>query len=176
VQKRSEKEQVVSELHEKLARAKVAIVAEPKNLDVATVTDLRSKFREKQVEYRIVKNTLARRAVKGTEAEVLHDLFEGPTALILGYEDPVSPAKVLQAFIDQKAGKMSVRGAVLDGKLIDAAAVESLSKLPGLPELRSMLAGLINRPAQMLATVLSEPGRSLARVLDARREAEANKA
>lgn len=176
MQKRSEKEQVISELREKLATAKVAILAQPKNLDVATVTELRRKFREKKVEYKVVKNTLARRAVKGTMAEPLHDLLVGPTALILGFEDPISPAKVLQDFIGLKADRMEVRGAALDGKLIDAKAVEALSKMPGLLELRSMIAGMINRPAQMLASVLAQPSRSLARVIDARREAEAKKA
>jgi large subunit ribosomal protein L10 len=176
VQKRSEKEQVVSTLHEKLAKAKVAIVAQPKNIDVATVTDLRKKFRAQKVEYKVVKNTLAKLAAKGTEAEILTDLFDGPTALILGYEDPISPAKVLHSFIAQKADRMAVRGAVVDGKKIDAKGVEVLSKLPGLQELRSMILGTITRPAQMLACVLSQPAVSLARVIDAHREAEAKKA
>lgn len=175
MQKRSEKEQVIAELREKLTKATVAIVAQPKNLDVATVTDLRRQFREKKIEYKIVKNTLAKLAAKGTAAEALDGLLEGPTALILGYEDPVSPAKVLQDFVAKKADRMAVRGAVVDGKLVDAKAVEALSKMPGLQELRSMLAGMVNRPAQMLASVLSQPGRSLARVVDAHREAEANK-
>jgi large subunit ribosomal protein L10 len=176
VQKRSEKEQVVAELHEKLAKAKVAIVAQPNKLDVATVTQLRKQFRAQNVEYRVVKNTLAKRAAQGTAAEVLGSLFEGPTALIVGYEDPVSPAKILQDFIEKKKDRMSVRGAMLDGRLIDAKAVEELSKLPGLDELRAMLMGMINRPAQMLATVISQPGTSIVRVLNAHREAQEKQA
>lgn len=176
MQKRSEKEQVIAELHEKFTRAKVAIVAKPGAIDVATVTDLRKKFRAKSVEYKVVKNTLAKRAAKGTPAEPLTELLEGPTALILGFEDPISPAKVLQDFVAQKAERMSVRGAALDGKLIDAKGVEALSKMPGLQELRAMLLGMINRPAQMLATVIGQPSISLARVIDAHREAEAKKA
>jgi large subunit ribosomal protein L10 len=177
VQKRSEKEQVVAELHEKLAKAKVAIVAQPNKLDVATVTQLRKQFRAQNIEYRVVKNTLAKRAAQGTEAEVLESILEGPTALIVGYDDPVSPAKVLQAFIEKnKKDQMSVRGAVLDGKLLDAKAVEQLAKLPGLDELRAMLAGMINRPAQMLATVISQPGGSIARVVNAHREAQEKQA
>ena len=171
MQKRSEKEQVVSELHEKFSKARVAIVAEPKKIDVATVTELRKQFRDQQIEYRVVKNTLAKRAIKGTEAEVLDALFEGPTALVVGYDDPVSPAKVLFEFMEKKKDRMTVRGAMLDGKLLDAAAVEQLAKLPSLEALRAILAGVINRPAQMLATVISQPGVSVARVVDARREA-----
>jgi large subunit ribosomal protein L10 len=120
VQKRSEKEQVISELHDKFAKAKVAIIAEPKRIDVATVTELRKKFRAQKVEYKVVKNTLAIRAAKGTGAEVLGDLFAGPTALIMGYEDPVSPAKVLQEFLEKKKDLMRVRGAVVDGRKLDA--------------------------------------------------------
>jgi len=173
VQKRSEKEQVIKELHDKLTRAKVAIVAAPKNIDVATITDLRRKFRAQKVEYKVVKNTLAKRAAKGTEAEVLSDLFDGPTALIMGYDDPIAPAKLLQDFISAKANRMSVRGAVLDGKKLDAKGVEALAKLPGVLELRAMVLGMINRPAQLLVSVLNQPGSSLARVIDAHAKAEA---
>jgi large subunit ribosomal protein L10 len=172
VQKRSEKEQVVSELHEKLLRAKVAIVAQPNKLDVATVTELRKKFRDSKVEYKVVKNTLAKRAAKGTAAEVLNDLFHGPTALIVGYEDPISPAKVLFDFVSKKSERMTVRGAMLDGKLLDAKMVEQLSKMPGLHELRGMLAGMIARPAQMLATVIAQPATSIPRVINAHNEAQ----
>ena len=161
MQKRSEKEQVIAELHQKLERATLAIVARPGAIDVATVTELRRKFRAEKVEYRVVKNTLARRAAQGTPSEPIAELLDGPTALILGYEAPIAPAKVLQEFVSQKAARMSVRGAVLDGRLIDAKAVEALSKLPGLPGLRSMLLGMLQRPAQLLVSVLAQPGMTL---------------
>ena len=174
--KKSEKEQAITQLHEKLTRAKVAIVAKPKDINVATITDLRKKFRAQKVEYKVVKNTLAKRAAKGTEAEVLSDLFEGPCALIMGYEDPVSPAKLLQEFIEKSKGKMDVRGGVLEGKKLDAKAVEALSKMPGPQELKAMLLGMINRPATLLVSILNQPGSSLVRVLEANREAQAKKA
>jgi len=172
VQKRSEKEQVVAELHDKLARAKVAIVAQPNKIDVATITDLRKQFRDQKIEYKVVKNTLAKRAAKGTAAEALSNLFEGPTALVMGFDDPVAPAKVLQGFISKKAELMSVRGAVVDGRAVDAKAVADLAKLPGINELRAQLMGMLNRPAQMLASIVNQPGSSLARVVKARQEAE----
>lgn len=173
MQKRSEKEQVIAQLHDKLKRAKVAIVAEPNGIDVETVTALRKRLREQNVEYKVVKNTLVKRAVQGTDAEVISDILEGPTALVMGFEEPVSPAKVLQEFISKIPNKMAVRGAVLDGKKIDAHAVEALSKMPGMQELRAMLAGMINRPAQMLASVLNQPSTSITRVLKAKSESEA---
>ncbi len=175
MQKRSEKEQMISALHDKFAKAKVAIVAAPKNIDVATVTDLRKKFRAQKVEFKVVKNTLAKRAAKGTEAEVLNPFFEGPTAVILGYEDPISPAKALQDFLEKKKELIEVRGAMVDGKVIDAKGVEALSKMPALPELRAMLLGMFNRPAQQLVSILNQPASSLARVLKARGDAEAKK-
>ncbi len=89
---RTEKEAVIEGLHAKMAKAKTAILAEPKGLDVATVTELRKKCREAKVEYRIVKNTLAIRAAKGTTLELLAEKFTGPTALIMSYDDVVVPA------------------------------------------------------------------------------------
>ena len=174
--KKSEKEQAITELKDKLTRAKVAIVATPKDINVATITDLRKKFRAQKVEYKVVKNTLAKIAVKGTAAEVLTDLFDGPCALIMGYEDPISPAKMLQEFIEKSKGKMDIRGGVLDGKKLAAKDVQALSKMPGVPELRSMLLGTIIRPAQLLASILNQTQTGLVRVVDAHREAEAKKA
>jgi len=173
VQNRSEKEQVVENLRAKLEKAKVAIVAHPHKLDVATVTELRKNFREHGADYRVVKNTLARRAVQGTSAENLADLFKGQTALIVGYEDPVSPAKVLFDFVEKKSELMSVEAASLDGKLLDSSEIEKLSKLPTLDVLRATLLGMINRPAQMLATVIAQPATSLTRVVKAKSEAAA---
>ena len=174
--KKSEKEQAITELHDKLTRAKVAIVATPKDINVATITELRKKFRAQKVEYKVVKNTLAKRAVKGTAAEVLSDLFDGPCALIMGYEDPISPAKLLQDFIEKSKGKMDVRGGVLEGKRLEAKEVVALSKMPGVPELRAMLLGTINRPAQLLASILNQTQSGLVRVIEAHREAEAKMA
>lgn len=167
MQNRSEKEQAIAELHDKFERAKVAIVAQPNKMDVETVTELRKVFRQQKIDYRVVKNTLARRAAKGTSAEILDNLFKGPTVLIVGYDDPVAPAKVLFDFIAKKSESMSVRAAALDGKLLDSAAIETLSKLPNLDGLRAMLLGVISRPAQMLATVVAQPATSIARVLEA---------
>jgi large subunit ribosomal protein L10 len=176
VLKKSEKEQAITELHDKLTRAKVAIVATPKDINVATITDLRKKFRAQKVEYKVVKNTLAKRAAKGTAAEVLNDLFEGPCAIIMGYEDPISPAKLLQDFIEKSKGKMEISGGVLEGKKLGPKDVEALSKMPGVPELRAMLLGIINKPAQLLVSILNQPQSGLVRVLEAHREAEAKKA
>jgi large subunit ribosomal protein L10 len=166
---RTEKEQVIGELHEKMARAKAAILAEPKGLDVATVTELRRKLREAKVEYRIVKNTLAARAAKGTSLEPLAEKFVGPTALVMSYDDVVIPAKLLAEFAKDREN-FAIRTAVVEGRVIDAKGVQALAKLPGLNELRAQLAMVINQPATRLARIIGTPSQQLARVVAARGE------
>lgn len=166
---RTEKEQVIGELHEKMAKAKAAIVAEPKGLDVETVTALRKKLRDSKVEYRVVKNTLAARAAKGTMLESVADKFVGPTALVMSYDDVVTPAKLLVEFMKDREN-FAIRGAVVEGKAIDAKGVLALAKMPGLQELRAQIAAMVNQPATLLARVIGTPGQQLARVLGARRE------
>ena len=166
---RTEKEQVIGELHEKMAKAKAAILAEPKGLTVAVVTELRRKLREAKVDYRVVKNTLAARAAKGTSLEALADKFVGPTALVMSYDDVVTPAKLLADFMKDREN-FAIRTAVIDGKVIDAKGVQALARMPGIKELRAQIAATIAQPATKLARVIGTPGQQLARVLGARRE------
>lgn len=166
---RTEKEQVIGELHEKMARSKTAILAEPKGLDVATVTELRKKLRDAKVDYRIVKNTLAARAAKGTPVEPLAEKFVGPTALVMSYDDVVVPAKLLAEFTKDRENFV-IRTAVVEGKVIDAKGVQALAKMPGLQELRGQIAAMIAQPATKLARMIGTPGQQLARVVGARRE------
>ncbi len=166
---RTEKEQVIGQLHEKMARAKAAILAEPKGLDVATVTELRKKCREAKVDYRVVKNTLAARAAKGTPVEALAAQFVGPTALVMSYADVVAPAKILVDFAKDRQN-FAIRTAVVEGKVVDAKGILALAKMPGIQELRSQIAGLVAQPATKLARMIGTPGQQLARALGARRE------
>jgi len=166
---RTEKEQVIGELHEKMAKAKTAIVAEPKGLTVAVVTELRRKLRDAKIDYRVVKNTLAARAAKGTSVEVLAEKFVGPTAIVMSYDDVVAPAKLLVDFMKDRQN-FAIRAAVVEGKVIDAKGVQALARLPSLKELRGQIASLIAQPATRLARMIGTPGQQLARVLGARRE------
>jgi large subunit ribosomal protein L10 len=166
---RTEKEEVIGELHEKMARAKAAIVAEPRGLDVATVTELRRKLRDAKIDYRIVKNTLAALAAKGTSVEKVSDRFVGPTALVMSYDDVVAPAKLLAEFMKDREN-FAIRAAVVEGNVIDAKGVQALAKLPGLQELRAQILAAVNAPATKLARMIGTPGQQLARVIGARRE------
>jgi large subunit ribosomal protein L10 len=165
---RTEKEAVIAQLHAKMAKAKAAILAEPRGLDVATVTELRRKCRQAQVEYRVVKNTLAVRAAKGTPVEPLSDGFVGPTALVISYSDVVAPAKILVEFARDRKG-FAIRTAVIEGKVVDVRGIQALARLPGIQELRGKLAGLVAEPAARLARIIATPGQRLAQVLGARR-------
>lgn len=166
---RTEKEQVIGNLHEKMAKAKATIVAEPKGLTVAVVTELRKKLRDAKVEYRIVKNTLAARAAKGTSLEPLAEKFVGPTALVMSYDDVIAPAKLLAEFMKDREN-FTIRTAMIDGKITDAKGILALSKMPGLPELRGQIAATIAQPATRLARLIGTPGQQLARVVGARRD------
>jgi large subunit ribosomal protein L10 len=166
---RTEKEKVIGELHEKMAKAKAAIVAEPGSLDVATVTELRRKLREAKVDYRVVKNTLAARAAKGTPVEPVAERFVGPTAIVMSYDDVVAPAKLLAEFMKDRAS-FAIRAAVVEGKVVDAKGVEALAKMPGLQELRAQILAALNGPATKLVRMIGAPGQQLARVVGARRE------
>jgi len=166
---RTEKEEVIGKLHALMMKAKAAILAEPRGMNVATVTDLRKKFRDAQIDYKIVKNTLAQRAAKGTPVEALAEKFVGPTALIMSYSDVVAPAKIVVDFAKDREN-FTIRSAVVEGKVIDANGVKALAKMPGLQELRATIAMMIAQPATKLARMIGTPGQQLAQVVNARKE------
>ena len=164
------KPEIVASLRERLERASIAVLAEPKGLTVAQVTQLRTKIRKLEGEYKIAKNTLAIRAVADTPFSALAPLLEGPTALVFGYGDPVTVLKELVEYASQSADKLSIKGAVLDGQLFQRDDVAALSKLAGKDQLRASLLGVLLAPASKLVRILNEPGTGFARLLAARGE------
>jgi len=166
---KSEKEAVIKDLKDRFTRAKSAVLAEFKKLDVETVTKLRKKFRDGGVEYKVLKNTLAKLAAKGTSLELISEEFVGPVALAISYGDVIAPAKILTDFA-KDLETIKVKVGVVQGKRISSADVKALAKLPGLPELRARLLGMINQPAGKLVRTIAAPGAQLARVLKAREE------
>lgn len=168
---RSEKESLQKELNDKFTRAQTVILAEFRKLDVDTVNRLRKKLRDGKVEWKVLKNTIARRAAKGTSVEVLSDDFVGPVAAAIGYDDVVAPAKILAEFTKELEA-IKIRGAVVQGRKTDAKGVQALAKLPGLNELRAQILGMLNQPATKLARTIKEPGSALARVIQAKASAK----
>jgi large subunit ribosomal protein L10 len=167
---RNEKQEMVSALHEKMAKAQFAAAVGYGSIDAAATVKLRKTFRDSKVDYKVVKNTLARLAAKGTPLEKFTEGLVGPNAIILGYDDVVAPAKVLRDVLKEQGEKMTVKAGVVQGNLVDARSLAALADLPGLPELRGMLAGLIASPATRLVRLLNTPGGQLARVLKAKSE------
>ncbi len=163
---KSEKEALIEELNGKFSRAQTAIVVEFGKLNVETVTRLRRKLRENGVDYKVLKNTLAKRAAKGTKVEIVSDDFVGPVAAVIGYDDVVTPAKVLSEFI-KELKTIQVKSAMVDGTKVDAEGVAALAKLPGINELRAQILGLITQPATKLVRTIAAPGQQLARVIQA---------
>lgn len=164
---KEEKKQAIEELHGKFAKAKSAVITGYSGINVEQITELRSKLRKAQVEYRVVKNTLARKASEGTGIELLKDHFVGPVGIVLSYDDPVASAKVLYDFQKTQA-KLEIKVGVMDGKLIKQSDIKTLATLPSLNVLRGKIVGLIQAPATRIAGVLAAPGGQLARVMKAR--------
>jgi large subunit ribosomal protein L10 len=164
---KNEKQEVIDELREKFARAKVAILTGYSGINVEQITELRSKLRQSKVEYRVVKNTLARKAAEGTGISPLMDHFVGPIGIALGYDDVVAPAKVLAEF-GKTQQKLELKVGVLDGKLLKQADIKALAALPSLNALRGKIVGLLQAPASRIVGVLQAPGGQLARVLKAK--------
>lgn len=164
---KSEKETLIKEMNDKFSRAKSIVLTEFSKVDVETITKLRKKLRDGGVEYKVLKNTLAKRAAKGTTAEVISDDFVGPMSASISYGDAVAPAKILTEFIKDME-TIKIKSAVVDGKKMGAKDVQVLAKLPGLNELRAKLLGMINQPAGKLARTIKEPSNTLARVLQAK--------
>lgn len=160
------KENKIESIKEKLAKAQVAIVTEYKGLSVDEITTLRRNLQKTDGDYTVTKNTLAKIAVKGTQYEVLTEVFKGPIALAFGFKDQVSPAKTVSDFI-KEAKKGEIIGAALDGKLLSADEAKALANLPSREELYAKMLGCINSPASGLANTMNGVLTKLVRTLDA---------
>jgi large subunit ribosomal protein L10 len=141
-----------------------AILFDYKGLNVPQVTELRRQVRAAKGQYKVVKNTLARRALKGTEFEPLSEFFQGTTAIVLTGTDPVALAKTLTTFA-KTAPALTIKAAVVQGRKIQAAEVTELATLPGKPELYAKLLFLLNAPMVRLVTVLNAAPQALLNVL-----------
>lgn len=165
------KENKIETIKQQLSKAQVAIVTEYKGLSVDEITSLRRKLQKENGDYTVTKNTLAKIAVKGTQFEVLTDCFKGPIALAFGFNDQVSPAKVVSNFI-KEVKKGEVIAAALDGKLLSAEETKALANLPSKEEIYAKMLGCINSPASGIAnatnSVITQLVRTMAAVRDAK--------
>lgn len=169
----AQKKEAVAELRDKFARANGVFIADYCGLNVDTVNELRRKLRSEglgEYEYRVVKNTLMRRAAEGSDMGAISEQFVGPTALAISYGDTAKLAKFLVNYAKQHEA-FELRCGVLDGRAIDKGEIEALATLPSLDQIQAKLVGLIQAAAQKLAMLVGAPASQLARVIDARRAA-----
>lgn len=166
-----EKAETVAAVHEKFKAAKMAIVTEYRGLSVAQMTRLRREIRGAAGEYQVIKNTLVRRALKDTAYGSLERLLEGPNGWVFAYDDPVLLSKTLVKFVDE-IEKLSIKGAVFEGELMDPAKVKVLAQMPSKPELQAKLLALMQAPATQLVRLMQEPGARVVRLLESVRKSK----
>ena len=163
---RADKETELSELEAAFRGSDTAVLVNYRGVTVPQVTELRRQIRAAGGNYRVVKNSLAKRAAAGTSFEAFSADLKGTTAVVYTAKDPVAVAKALTTFA-KATPAISVKAAVVQGRSVEPRAVDELANLPGKPELYAKLLYVLNAPAQQLVTVLSAVPRGIVNVLAA---------
>jgi len=163
---RPEKEQEVALLTEKLRRARVAVLTDYRGLTVSQMEELRGRLRGSDVEYRVVKNTLARRAAVESGHDDFQQVLMGPVGIAFGYDDLGVPIKLLNEFVRSTRLKLEIVGGLVEGRVLNPDQLKQLADLPPREVLISMLAGTILSPLAQLASAINTPLAQLASALE----------
>ncbi|HYW07463.1 MAG TPA: 50S ribosomal protein L10 [Longimicrobium sp.] len=167
---KQEKDVVVGELRNKLRTASAFYLTDFTGLNVKQITEFRSRLRKQGVEYVVVKNTLAQRALQGLELPDVAASFTGPTGLVIGERDAVAAAKVLTDFMKEYGDRPAVKAAVVERRSIDAAQVKKLADMPPREVLLAQIAGGLQQPMSRLVGGMSQIMAGFARAVDALRQ------
>ena len=167
----ADKQALVAEVNEVAANSESAVAAEYRGLSVEQMTEFRARARSEGVYVRVVKNTLAKRAIEGTDFECLGEILQGPILLAFSREDPGAAARIVKDFAKDNKD-LATKGVAIGGALYGAEDLDRLASLPNLDQARAILLGVIQAPLSQLVRTLAEPPAMLARVLGARGDAE----
>lgn len=163
---KDQKATVVKDLTERFGETSTLFVADYRGLDMPGITELRSKLREADAQFSVVKNTLARRAAKDAGMEAVAEFFSGPTAIAFVQGDAAAVAKALKTFGKENEGLLELRGGIMDGNLIDAAQIKDIAELPPREVILAMLLSAVNAPAQQLVGAVNAPARDIVSLLN----------
>ena len=163
----AEKQAFIAEFRDKVKGAPVMYLTDFTGLDVKAMTDLRQRLKASGAEYLVVKNRLARLAIEELDIPDLGDSLLGPTGVVLGYDEPVEPAKALADFAKEHDDKPVFKIGVLDNALVSADEIQRLAKLPPREQLLAALAGAFEAPMAALASALEGKIQEMAGILDA---------
>ena len=164
---KEQKAEQVELLMEKLKKAKVAVLTDYRGLTVSQMQDLRGKLRTGNVEYRVVKNTLARRAADAAGYPALESELKGPVAIAFGYEDMSLPPRLINEFVRTTRLKLEVVGGLVEGRVVDRDQIKQLADLPSREVLLAQLLGTLQSPVAQLVGIMQTPVQQLIGVLNA---------
>jgi len=166
--KREKKEELINELAGNLDKCAVAITTDYRGMTAKEMVQLRRQLHMQGVEYRVIKNTLARFAAEKAGVKGLDQFFTGPMAIAISFDDPVKPAKILNDHIKSANSVLKIKGGVLSGRVLTTAEIISLANTPSREVLLAMLLGGMKSPIQSFHYVISAPMRGLVTALQAR--------
>lgn len=152
---REEKVQLVAEIAQKLRDSKSTIITDYRGLTVADMTQLRKQLRDAGIEFKVLKNTMTRRATEGTEYEGINEYLTGPSAIAFSYDDVVAPAKILNDFAKEHK-ELEIKAGIVEGRVVDLEAVKELASLPSREGLISMFLSVLQAPMRNFAYAVQQ--------------------
>lgn len=165
---KEKKETVINELAGNLSKCAVAITTDYRGMSAKEMVQLRKQLHTQGVEYKVIKNTLARFAAEKAGVKGLEQFFSGPMAIAISYDDPVKPAKIISDHIKAANSVLKIKGGVLGNKILTVADISNLARIPSREILLSQLLGSMKSPIQSFHFVISAPMRGLVTALNAR--------